>query len=295
MDTARRYGLVFNKDKCKIRHKQLKFSGLIWDENGSHPYPEKWDRIKSKPKPTNREELQQFIDMIQYLSPFIPELSVKTAPLRSLLKKDTDYNWNETHDKVFQDLKNSIHENQCLAYFNPNANTTIQGDSSMLELGATLINDYEFVAFTSKKLSDAESWYANIERELLAVVFGCERFHTYVYGKEFRIESDLKLLENVQNKNIALASQDYKGCCYDCNHIMQKSYIGPDRHENPRLLIEGIANTRWENRTWLNYTHSKHISTETSRFARSYRRRWRIKNVKASVNQWMARGCKTHS
>ena len=50
MDSERRYDLVFNKDKCKIRQKQIKFYGLIWGENGSHPDPEKCDRIKSKPK-----------------------------------------------------------------------------------------------------------------------------------------------------------------------------------------------------------------------------------------------------
>ena len=44
------------------------------------------------------------------------------------------------HGKVFQNLKNSIHQNLCLAYFKPNANT-IQVDTSMLGLGATLIND----------------------------------------------------------------------------------------------------------------------------------------------------------
>ena len=79
-------------------------------------------------------------------------------------------------------------------------------DSSILGLGATLINDYTIIAFASKRLSVAKLWYANIERELLAVVFGCERFHTYVYGKESQIESDYKPLENIQNKNIAQAS-----------------------------------------------------------------------------------------
>ena len=72
-------------------------------------------------------------------------------------------------------------------------------------LGATLINDNKIVAFASKRLTDTESQYTNIKRELLAVVFGCERFHIYVYGKEFQIESDHKPLENIQNKNIAQA------------------------------------------------------------------------------------------
>ena len=137
MDTVQRYGLIFTKDKCQIRQKQIKFYGLIWDENGSHSDPEICDRIKSKPKPTSREELQQFLGMIQYLSPFIPELIAKSAALRSLLKKDTNYSWNETHEKVFQNLKSCVHENLCLAYFNPNINTTIQVNSIVLGLGNT--------------------------------------------------------------------------------------------------------------------------------------------------------------
>ena len=36
---------------------------------------------------------------------------------------------------------------------------------------------------------------------------------THVYRKEFQIESDHKPLKNIQNKNFALAPQDYKRCC----------------------------------------------------------------------------------
>ena len=61
LDTAWKYGLVFNKEKCKIRQEWIKFHGLIWDKDDSYPDPEKGSRIKSKPKPTNQEELQQFL------------------------------------------------------------------------------------------------------------------------------------------------------------------------------------------------------------------------------------------
>ena len=72
MDTARKYGLVFNKDKCKIRQERIKFYGPIWDKDGSHSDPEKCDRIKSKPKPINREEHQPFlITWGQIILPFI--------------------------------------------------------------------------------------------------------------------------------------------------------------------------------------------------------------------------------
>ena len=61
------------------------------------------------------------------------------------------------------------------------------------------------IAYASKTLSDAETRYANIERELIAVVFGCERFHTYLYGKSFTVESDHKPLEMIQRKPLTAA------------------------------------------------------------------------------------------
>lgn len=73
----------------------------------------------------------------------------------------------------------------------------------MLGLGATLINGKKIVAFASKRLTDAESRHANIESELLEVVFVCEKFNTYVYGKEFQIKSDHEQLKDIRNKNIA--------------------------------------------------------------------------------------------
>ena len=46
-----------------------------------------------------------------------------------------------------------------------------------------------------------ERRYAQIEKELLAVVFGLESFNQYVYGKEVEVESDQKPLEAIMQKS----------------------------------------------------------------------------------------------
>ena len=73
----------------------------------------------------------------------------------------------------------------------------LQVDASMKAHGAALIQDGKPVAFASKALSPAESRYANIERKLLAVVYGCERFHNYLFGRPFTVESDHKPLASI--------------------------------------------------------------------------------------------------
>ena len=94
-----------------------------------------------------------------------------------------------------------------LAYFKLGDDVVIQVDAPGRGLGAVLMQAGKPIAFASKSLSDCETRYANIEREMLAVVFGCERFHTYVYGTRFTVESDHKPLEMIILKNLAAAPQ----------------------------------------------------------------------------------------
>ena len=203
MEVARKKGLVFNEEKCHIKCDHIKFFGMIYDATGVHPDPEKSQEVKSLPPPKNIKDLQRFLGMVQYLSPFIPKLSDHTAPLRALTKKDTAWQWTASHQKAFEDVKALICDDMSLSYFDVNTPAVIQVDSSQLGLGAALIQNGKPIAFASKALTDTETRYANIERELLAVVFGCERFHTYVFGKPFTVESDHKPLEEIQKKSLA--------------------------------------------------------------------------------------------
>ena len=67
------------------------------------------------------------------------------------------------------------------------------------------------VAYASKSLSETEQRYANIEREMLAVVFGLERFHHYTYGRKVRVISDHKPLASILKKSISDPPQDCPG------------------------------------------------------------------------------------
>ena len=48
--------------------------------------------------------------------------------------------------------------------------------------------------------------YAKLEKELLAIVFGCERFHQYIYGKQVDVETDHKPLVSIFSKNLTQLS-----------------------------------------------------------------------------------------
>ena len=105
-------------------------------------------------------------------------------------------------DKAFGQIKQAVSETTTLSYFDVRKPVVLQVDASMKALGAALLQDGKPVAFASKALTSTESRYANIERELLAVVYGCERFHNYLYGRPFVVESDHKPLSSIHVKHL---------------------------------------------------------------------------------------------
>lgn len=61
------------------------------------------------------------------------------------------------------------------------------------------------VAFASRALMDTETQYAQIEKELLAVVFACTKFEDYVYGKATVVKTDRQPLVTIMKKPIHVA------------------------------------------------------------------------------------------
>ena len=78
-------------------------------------------------------------------------------------------------------------------------------DTSQRGLGAVLLQANGPVEFASKLLTATESRYSNIEREMLAVLFGLEKFHYYAYGRPVVVESDHKPLEAIVKKHLSSA------------------------------------------------------------------------------------------
>ena len=57
------------------------------------------------------------------------------------------------------------------------------------------------VGYASRALTPTESQYAQIEKELLAIVFASDHFEAYIYGRdEIHVETDHKPLESIMRK-----------------------------------------------------------------------------------------------
>ena len=67
-------------------------------------------------------------------------------------------------------------------------------------MGAVLLQNGTPIAYASRNLTEAQQRYAQIEKEALAILYGCQRFHHYIYGRKIEIESEHKPLENIFKK-----------------------------------------------------------------------------------------------
>ena len=203
LDRCRECNLKLNREKCHFRVSEVHYVGHVLSADGVKPDPQKVEAIIAMPTPANREDLQRFLGVVTYLSKFIPNMSQKSAALRQLLQKDVEWSWGQVEEDTFTCLKTSISSAPVLKFFDPKEPVTLSVDASSKGVGAVLLQNDRPVAYASKALTLSQENYAQIEKEMLAIVFGCERFHDYLYGqREITVESDHKPLEAILKKPI---------------------------------------------------------------------------------------------
>ena len=203
LERARRYNARFNRDKLQFKVKKVKFVGLQIAADGIRPDSDKVSAIVNMDTPADVKAVQHFLGTVTYLSKFIPNLSIIiTELLCALIKSDMPWTWTEVQQAAFDNLKPLVVVSPVLRYFDTPKSALIQTDASSTGLGSCLMQDGAPIAFASRALTDCETQYVQIEKEMLAIVFACEKFAHYVYGQLVTVQSDHKPLESVFKKSI---------------------------------------------------------------------------------------------
>lgn len=94
-----------------------------------------------------------------------------------------DWCWLEPHIAAFTRLKGLIATAPVLRYFDVYLPVVLSVDASQYGLRAVCLQNDKPVAFASRALTETESRYAQIEKELLAAVYVCSKFHHYINGR----------------------------------------------------------------------------------------------------------------
>ena len=146
--------------------------------------------------PVDKEAVEWLRGTITYLARFVPKLTDVFRPIALLAQRDVDWNWGAAQEKAFTKLKQLLTDAPTLAYF-PTKQLVIRCDASNLGLGAALLQDDRPIALT-----DTDTRYAVIEKEMLAIVFALKKWHHITYGRSVIVNCDHKPLEAITKKSL---------------------------------------------------------------------------------------------
>ena len=110
--------------------------------------------------------------------------------------------WGKEENEAFEAQKNQLDEASMMAFYDKDVPTEVVTDASPVGLGAILVQEKQgvkrAVAFASRSLSDVKRRYSQTEKEALAVVWACERFHLYLSVlQSFELVTDCKALKAI--------------------------------------------------------------------------------------------------
>ena len=205
LQKSRDSGLRFNPDNIQIGCTQVRYYGHVISSEGLKVCPDKVTAILNMPTLANRAKLETLLGMITYLTKFQPNLAEVTSPMRELLRKDVEFRWDSAQTEAFHKIKTALTQSPILSYYDPKKPVRLQVDASSKGLGVCCLQDGKPIAYASKTLTLTEILYAQVEKEMLAIVFGCVRFKNYIWRRHTVIESDCKPIESIMKKPLCSA------------------------------------------------------------------------------------------
>jgi hypothetical protein len=202
LDRLRECGITVKKEKCELFKTSLVYLGYELNRNGIKIPDSKIRAIKEAAVPKNRTELRSFLGFVNFYSKFIEHMSSIVHPLYQLLQNNVEFRWQKKHNQAFELLKSKITSSEVLEPFNPELQLILTCDASPYGIGAVLTHQLENnvekpIAFASRTLKESEKNYSQLDKEALALVFGVQHFHQYLYMNKFTLRTDHKPLTTI--------------------------------------------------------------------------------------------------
>ena len=182
----------------QVPEKNLKFFGLVFTEKCISPDPKKIDAFANTKQPTIVSEVRSLLGMANYSSKFIKNYATIAEPLRQLTRKNTRFTWTSTHQVAYEKLKHVLMSNPVMSHFYTAKETSFLIDANPGGLSAILTQKdpdkytSNVITYASRALLHVEQRYSQTEKEALAIVWGIEHFHLFLFGADFTLITENK-------------------------------------------------------------------------------------------------------
>ncbi|KAK3731913.1 hypothetical protein QZH41_016958, partial [Actinostola sp. cb2023] len=198
--------LTLKKEKCKFYMPRIEFFGMVFSSQGMSPDPAKLEAIKNAESPTSASDVHSLLGNTNFVSCFIRDYADIVAPLGDFTHKGVKFEWEDVHQAALERIKSSLTSHEVMAYFDPSKKSILFVDASPIGLGAVLTQDGKVISYANKALSSVGRRYSQIEREALAIAWGCHHFSMYQLGSHIDVIIDHKTLVPIFNRPTSQAS-----------------------------------------------------------------------------------------
>lgn len=207
----REAGLTVKPSKCILGYFQLPFLGHTIGNGCISPDPGKIESIKECSRPSSKKQIRSFLGLVGYYRKFIPNFSTIAAVLTDMTKKGapSKVTWSSAAEVAFQSLIGSLCNRPILCLPDFDLDFILRTDASDFGLGAVLMQEHDGlkfpVCYASRKLLGREMGYSVIEKECLSIIWAIQKFESYLYGREFLLETDHQPLVYLNRAKVANA------------------------------------------------------------------------------------------
>ena len=198
LETVGKSGIVLNPDKFQFAMKEVEFAGFRITDSSIEPLPKFVDAIRDFPTPTSTTDIRSWFGLVNQVSNYA-QLRDIMAPFKPFLSPKYKFFWTPVLDEAFESSKHAIVEaiKEGVKIFDTSKRTCLRPDWSMNGIGYFLTqkqcactskvpdccpDGWQIILAGSRFLSGAESRYAPIEGEALAVAWGLEQTRFFTQG-----------------------------------------------------------------------------------------------------------------
>lgn len=193
-----KHGVSVKPSKCELGAQGVEFLGHYVGQGIQRPQEKTLQKVHNFIPPETKKGMQSFLGLCNYYSEFIPGYTQIAQPLiaTTCKKAPKKIEWTENLQNSFLKMKEALDKHRVLKLPDVGKPFILQTDASGIGIGAALLQIFDEgeepkpIAFWSRKLKSAETRYATIEKECLAIIEGVKKFHTYLYGATFTLETD---------------------------------------------------------------------------------------------------------
>ena len=199
--------LALNWEKCHFMVTEGIVLGHKISAIGLEVDQSKISIIKTLAPPTIVKGIRSFLGHAGFYRRFIKDFSKIARPLCRLLEKDTRFNFDDSYKAAFEEIKTRLVQAPIMAAPEWDQEFEVMCDASDFAMGAVLGQRKEKILraiyYASRTFNEAQENYSTTEKEMLAIVFACEKFRPYILGSHVIVHTDHAAIKYLMSKKEA--------------------------------------------------------------------------------------------